>query len=376
MAHLRYYLGPLMTVLGVTGFLLGGAWVWLGVALFPIYMALDMLLPPDHAVRSMKSGLASDLPLYLHVVAIAALYPAFVYSVAAGLNPLHGTGAGWQIVGSVLTLGWLGAVPNVPVVHELWHRRHWLPQRIGQLCNIFFMDLNRDIGHVKTHHLYLDTQVDSDTAERGETVYRFAVRATWAGYADAIHSEAERLRRRGLSAWNWRNRQYLQVVLLIGIPTTCGLIAGWQAAAVCVGAMVIGKVLAESFNYHQHYGLQRLPDAPVQLHHAWNHLGSIVRPVGFEITNHINHHMDSYVRFHDLRPEPDAPQMPSIFYCFLIGFVPPLYFALIAKPRLMDWDRRFATPAERKLARAANAKAGWPNWLETGAAQAGSAMAR
>lgn len=363
MDALRYYLGPAMTALGVVGFLLGGQWIWLGVAFFPLYMILDLALPPDHATRTLKGGFLTDLPMYLHVVCMLALYPAFAYSVASGINSLSGPGAPWQIAGSMLTLGWLGAVPNVPVVHELWHRRHWLPQRIGQFCNVFFMDLNRDIGHVKTHHLFLDTPADSDTAERGENVYHFVVRATLAGYQDAIHSEAERLRRRGLSPWNWRNRGYQQLLLLTSIPLACGWFGGAMAALVCVGGLAIGKTLAESFNYHQHYGLLRLPDAPVQLHHAWNHLGAIVRPVGFEITNHINHHKDSYVRFHDLRPEAKAPQMPSIFWCFLIGFVPPLYFAWIAKPRLRDWDERFASPAERKLAAAANAKAGWPQWL-------------
>jgi hypothetical protein len=32
-------------------------------------------------------------------------------------------------------------------------------------------------------------------------------------------------------------------------------------------------------------------------------------------------------------------------------------------PRLRDWDFRYATPAERAIAAADNAAAGWPNWL-------------
>ncbi len=361
----RYHLGPLTTLGGVVGFLLGGNWVWLGVAGFPLLMALDLLLPPDHARRNMRSGFAADLPLYLHALFLLLLYPAFLYSVMAGINPLTGPGSGWQIAGSIATIGWLSAVPNVPVVHEFWHRRNRFQQRLGYLCNIFFMDLNRDIGHVKTHHLFLDTARDSDTAERGENVYRFVVRATMGGYLDAIHVEAEGLRRRGLSPWNWRNRGYQQLALLIGIPSACAVLGGTMAAVICIGAMLMGKVLAESFNYHQHYGLVRAPDGPIQKHHAWNHLGAVVRPLGFEITNHINHHLDSYTPYHELQPEPEAPQMPSLFLCFVLGFIPPLYFAYIARPRLKDWDRRFATDAERELAMLANQKAGWPNWLDS-----------
>jgi hypothetical protein len=55
--------------------------------------------------------------------------------------------------------------------------------------------------------------------------------------------------------------------------------------------------------------------------------------------------------------------MPSLFVCFLLGLIPPLWFNLVAKPKLKDWDERYATPNERKLAMAANERAGWENWL-------------
>jgi len=32
-------------------------------------------------------------------------------------------------------------------------------------------------------------------------------------------------------------------------------------------------------------------------------------------------------------------------------------------PRLKNWDLNFASPAERVLAREANRRAGWPDWL-------------
>jgi hypothetical protein len=37
-------------------------------------------------------------------------------------------------------------------------------------------------------------------------------------------------------------------------------------------------------------------------------------------------------------------------------------------PRLKDWDLRFADAAEREIAREANRKAGWPDWLDEAAA--------
>jgi alkane 1-monooxygenase len=55
--------------------------------------------------------------------------------------------------------------------------------------------------------------------------------------------------------------------------------------------------------------------------------------------------------------------MPSIVACFLISFVPPLWERFIARPRLENWDRHYASVAEQELAMAANQRAGWPRWL-------------
>lgn len=198
---------------------------------------------------------------------------------------------------------------------------------------------------------------------RGETIYSFAFRATWGAYKDAAEGEAERLRRQGHSVWHWGNRMYQQVGLLALVPLASYLFGGVGAMLLALGALFFSKLLLEGFNYFQHYGLVRVEGSSIQRHHAWNHLGAIARPLGVEITNHINHHIDGYTRFYDLKPEPQMPQMPSLFLCFALGLIPPLWFRFIAKPRLKDWDERFASPAEKKLAMEANAGAGWPQWV-------------
>lgn len=364
MDTLRYFVVPLTTLAGVLGFVLGGESVWLGLATFPILLFFDIVLPADTAPRRVTMPLLADLALYLHGLLMFALYAAFIISVMNGSNPLTGPGSGWQIAGSLLSIGWLSAVPNLPVAHELMHRRHWFPRRMSQWLSTFYGDPNRDIGHVRIHHLFLDTPRDSDTPYRGEILYAFVFRATYGSYADAVHVEAEVLRRRGLSPWHWSNRNYQQILLLLALPGLCGIFAGPMAALVAVLAIIIAKGLVEGFNYFQHYGLVRVDGSPILKHHAWNHLGSVVRPLGVEITNHINHHLDGYTKFYELQPEPEAPQMPSLFLCFLLGLVPPLWFALIAKPRLKDWDQRYASPAERRIAMEANARAGWPQWVD------------
>lgn len=360
MDALRYYLIPLVTACGVIGFYYGGDLVWLGAATFPALMVLDILLPKDYAVRKANPFFA-DLTQYLQLPLMIALYGALIWAVRYGRIDL---GDPSQVLGCVLSAAWLSGVPSLPVSHELMHRRHWLPRRMAQLLATFYGDPNRDIAHVNTHHLYLDTPLDSDTPYRGQTIYSFVISATVGSIKDAMKIESEILRKKGKSPWHFSNRTYQYFALLFALPGLVTYLGGLDLGLVTIASMILGKGIVESFNYFQHYGLVRDPKGPILLHHAWNHMGSVVRPLGCEITNHINHHIDGYTRFYELKPEKDAPQMPSLFVCVVLGLLPPLWVNLIAKPRLKEWDLRYATPEERVLAMSANKKAGWPLWVQ------------
>jgi hypothetical protein len=67
--------------------------------------------------------------------------------------------------------------------------------------------------------------------------------------------------------------------------------------------------------------------------------------------------------FYKLQVHKGAPEMPSVFICAPAAFIPWVWDNLIVKPRLKKWDLEFASPEERKLAREANRRAGWPDWI-------------
>jgi hypothetical protein len=365
---LRYYLVTLVAVAAVAGLCLGDGWVWLGIATFPVLMALDIALPADHKARDVRLPWLAEVPLYLHLPLLLGLWTLFGLRlgnwVGMGVSTLPGGPVtGWQVVGMVLSVAWIGAVPNVPVFHELMHRRHVLPRAMAKVCATVFLDPNRDVGHKLTHHLDLCTPVDSDTPKRGQTIYAFVWQASYGAWKDGVVTSVNSLRKRDYSVFHWKNEVYIQVALLALLAALMYLAAGLIGLGVAATAMVISKILAEGFNYFQHYGMVRVPGTPIRVHHAWNHLGAIIRPLGMEITNHIEHHFDSRHKFFELKPRSDGAQMPSAFLCFVCALVPPVWERAIAKPRLQHWDNNFATPAERELAMAANRKAGWPQWL-------------
>lgn len=360
--YLRYYLCSLTVLAGVVGFMLGGWWMWAGLGTFFVLAALAQVTPRDLRRREFRHPLLADLPLYLHGVLMLALYGAFAWRMQAGLG-VEGTAQAAVLLGAVGSLVWLNAVPNVPIAHELMHRKDWFSRGLAKVMCAFFADAHRDIPHLYTHHIHFDTAADADYAPRGSTVYPFMWRCTRRNFDELLAAARKRREVTGVGLWSPRNFLFWEAALLAAIPLAVGVYGGLLAGLLTLAAQVIAKFFLEALNYLQHYGLVRVPGSATQLHHTWNHLGWLDRTIGYEITTHVDHHIDPDLRFDQLVPHPDAPQMPNLFVCAVSAFIPPLWFKYVAMPRLEDWDRRYASPAERTLARAANREAGWPDWL-------------
>ncbi len=71
------------------------------------------------------------------------------------------------------------------------------------------------------------------------------------------------------------------------------------------------------------------------------------------------------VAYQNLRPYPNAPMMISGYLTtIVIALLPPLWHKLMT-PKVLDWDKNFATPEELELAERANAKSGIPELMQT-----------
>lgn len=357
MDYLKYYLPVLMQLAAMGGLLLGGDWGWVGIATFPLLAVVDSLLPADYSPRRMPSRRLALVPVWLCSVLGPTLYVVLAWVVA------HGELTGWQTVGALLSVAWLSVLPLVPATHELYHQRGALARFVGRYGQVCYLDCTRDIGHVVTHHIHVGTERDSDTAPRGMTLYGFAPKAVIETTLDCQRTECLALERRGFARWSVRHRLWKAIVAQSLFQLAIHAVGGWEANLVALVAMLVARFWIETFNYFQHYGQVRVLGAPIERRHVWNHLQPLSRIMTFEITNHADHHLNSYAPYQALVPDPDAIPMPSVFVCFLAALVPPLWFRGIIRPALKVWDTRFASAEERKLAMAQNARAGWPNWL-------------
>lgn len=356
--YLKFWLIPNgIVAAGIAGFVLGGDWVWLGIATFPILAAIDSFLPRNMKPRRMSNAFLSTAPVWMSAIGSLAIYFFAAHHIATHeLSTM-------QIIGSIASLMWISVVPGGPAAHELWHRRHKPSRMLGQLTQICMFDGIRDIGHIVGHHIDVCTPEDGDTAPRGQTLYWFALHELYVSFRIGFTLENRSLKKRGLSFWNWRNRTWAWLGAQLVFQGLIYLVGGWAGVALTLTGMLAARLWIESFNYFQHYGLIRVPGGKIGNRHVWNHMSELSRIVSFEITNHAGHHQDSYTPYQKLVPHKDQIPMPSLFTCFFVALIPPLWHRKIIMPALKRWDLEYANAEERALAREQNRRAGWPDWL-------------
>jgi p-cymene monooxygenase len=359
MDYVKYYAGVGISAVGLAGFILGGDWLWLGFATFPLVTLLDVALPRDLSMRKITSPFWANVPVYLAALAPIVIFTAFAWRLS------NGSLTGWQIAGGVVSAGWLALVPGIAAQHELFHSRGRLSRMVGRYAQFTLLDGMRDVEHVVYHHIDVSTPLDISTAPRGTSIYAYTPKTVYEVIRVSLKAECDALQKRGFGRWNLRHRLWKIMAIQIVFQSLMFALGGWRAVACTLAAMTMARVWVEMFSYFQHYGQTRVPGTAIGKRHVWNHLGMVTRLVGFELTNHTDHHLDPYAPFYKLRPHREAIPMPSIFICFLAALVPPLWDNLIIKPALRRWDLEFATPAERAVARQQNLHAGWEDWFDT-----------
>lgn len=279
------------------------------------------------------------------------------------------TGLGHHLSGVAIT-ALMTALLGINPAHELTHRT-WdrVSLRIGRLLLAFSFDTVFSIEHVYGHHRYVSTDHDPATAPRGRNVYLHILWSTLAGNLSAWRIERERLQRRRLPVLSWHNAVVRGHLMSLGLVGVAWLMGGPWAVAYFVAGGLGGKAVLEIVNYMEHYGMVRDPSEPVRPRHSWNTNKRLSSWTMFNLTRHSHHHAQGEVPYGDLRPYPDAPMMIGGYLTtMLVALVPPLWHHLMT-PKVLEWDARYASPKEREMAAAANARSGIPAMMGTGTAR-------
>lgn len=375
--HYLKYLGfHVIGLLAAFGMFGGGSGVSKGLlGVVALYILGDAFLGDDTTTPRFTHPRVLTVQLWLALPLVSLIGFAAVWSVAAG-DPL-GAGAliqtltghdalsaraamsvGQHVATFVLTglmIGMLGTIP----AHELTHRT-WDPisMWVGRWLLAFSFDTNFAIEHVYGHHRYVSTVRDPATAPRGRNVYHHIIASTIRGNVSAWRIEADRLRKKHLRLWSHHNAVLRGQLMSLLLLLAAFAMAGWKGMLFFLVCGLWGKALLEIVNYMEHYGMVRKPETPVQPRHSWNTNRRISSWTMFNLTRHSHHHAQGEVPYQDLRPYPEAPMMISGYLTTIIlAMIPPLWHKLMT-PKVLAWDRDYATAEERELASAANQRSG------------------
>lgn len=366
--YLKFFLLPLVGVGGLASILAGGTFTGLGLLGFLIfYIGGDALFGSDTRTPKYRSPWILTVQLWLALPLLALVLFGYIWTLSLG-DPL-GFGAwvsgltGYDVlaaranmgfwnhlaggVQSGLMIGFLGTI----TAHELTHRT-WDPVSllIGRWLLAFSYDTGFAIEHVYGHHRYVSTEHDPATAPRGRNVYWHVLTSTIKGNVSAWNIEADRLIRKHHAVLSPRNAFIRGVLMSVVLVAVAGWMAGWTGVLAFTACALFGKALLEMVNYMEHYGIVRLPDQAVQPRHSWNTNARMSSWAMFNLSRHSHHHAQGEVPYHALMPLSDAPMMISGYVATLVvTLIPPLWHRLMT-PKLVEWDRHYATPEERVLA--------------------------
>ncbi len=374
--YLKFSLFHFVGLFSIAALLAGGRYTTGGLlGVLALYIVGDALGGDDTSTPAFKHPRVLTAQLWLGLPLLAAIVFVSMWTVCSG-DPL-GFGAavhrwtGWHALAArdattfghhvsawVLTglmIGMVGTVTAHELTHRTWDRASMM---IGRWLLAFSFDTSFAIEHVYGHHRYVSTIDDPATAPRGRNVYFHVVASTLRGNGSAWKIESARLRKKRLGVFSVHNaflRGHLASLLLVATAFAMG---GWKAAAFFTACALWGKALLEIVNYLEHYGMVRDPATPVQPRHSWNTNRRVSSWSMFNLTRHSHHHAQGEVPFHQLAPYPDAPMMINGYLTtIVIAMVPPLWHWLMT-PKVLAWDRDFATAQERTLAARANALSG------------------
>lgn len=317
-------------------------WVWGPLVFAYVFIPLiDTILgedennPPEEVVNA----LAED-PFYTRLlhIAVAVYYASFAVSIwffATADLPV------WAMGVVAISAGVFSGT-SLTVGHELGHKTGRWERFSAKLINGLSWYGHFTAEHNNGHHVQVATPEDSASARYDESFYAFMVREAPHGIRRGLRIERQRLAKRGLSFWHWRNESLQCYAVSALIAVVCFAAFGWLAAPFFLIHHFFSWQQLSLANYVEHYGLKRakLPNGryePCRPEHSWNTNHIFSNLLLFHLQRHSDHHSNPMRPYQALRDFKDLPKLPSGYPgCFVLAFIPPLWFRVM-NPKVLAW---------------------------------------
>lgn len=223
---------------------------------------------------------------------------------------------------SVANCGMIAGIAGINVAHELIHRHTKWEKFLGRAILLSVGYLHYEDHHLHIHHKYLCSSKDCTVANLGESLYKYLYRMI----------------PRTLQETYEYNPCKFSIVMIVQalFLSTILLLGGIFPLLFFLVQSAIAIFLLESIEYIEHYGLIRLDDQPISIHHSWNTDTSITNFILLKLQRHSDHHLHAYKRYQTLNNYSEAPTLPTGYAgSLIIALIPKLWFSIM-DPKLYD----------------------------------------
>ena len=375
--NIRYWMAPILILVTLLSVIMGGMFVWVGVALFGVGIILDTatinMHPPgagfDEQGDTMGMPRLQNTVMYIMLPVFALLQVALAWRVyeytsgvpvemgtLLGVLPMQFGITGVELLGAALSTGIFAGI-GIIYGHELSHTKGF-SFVISRLMMGLSGSAHFAYAHVYNHHLELAHQDDPATSPRGRSIYKHFWLSHMGQSKFLYRMEQTRLAKLGKPFISLENRWIRGY--LMSLPTI--VLFAWAGGFVGVAAMflvwAISNFELEALNYMEHYGLIREKGQPIDYRHSWDNSNLFSAWFFIEIGRQGDHHDRGETHFWELDEVGSPDGQWGYFTEFVVALIPPLYHSVMKK-KLATWDRDFATEGERQIAAKINDQAGY-----------------
>ena len=375
LVNLQYLVLPVSLVLTLFGIVVGGLWVWTGLALLIAAFVTDTLVTSHtQGTGYDKNGKSLASPIFLNsllygavplsiLLFIAVAWRANEYVMGIPINiievgglTIHQGTTGLELNGAMMSAAvWLGLA--ISIWHEIGHRggssfviARWMMAFVGSA--------HFPYAHIYDHHLSLGLERDPATPPRGRNVYMHFILSYYGQCKYLFKLENERLTNSNRSYFSLRNAWIRGWLMSVPVIVLFWVAGGWLGLGVLLYLWIIPNFELEALNYLEHYGLIREEGKPYGPRHSWCTTTAFSDMLFFEIGRHSDHHERGETEFWNLKSL-GAPNMGKGYLPMLVlALIPPLWHRYM-KHVLAEWDEKYATEGERQIAKKLNQQIGY-----------------
>ncbi len=366
--YIKYFTPSFFAIILMFFYLQGVFYPTICLLVYSVVLIVGDLFIKDTQIQKFSYPQILDLSIYINLP-ILFVFVFFVVSIFCNYLPI------WYIDGfkiilnidfmqlkesfnwidkvsiithTALTIGSLGTV----AAHELTHRKKdKFDMFIGNWLLSFSWDCNFAVEHVYGHHKNVCLPEDPASAKRGENIYWFILKGIVTEQISGWEIEKNRLQRKKLSLFSMQNRMITGYMRSLSITILIFMFGGIVGILTFLICSIFAKVLLESINYIEHYGLVRQRNKPVRMRHSWNSNHFFSSVYLYNVTRHSDHHRNTNLKFWELKPtDEDAPMLPYGYLTMLyLALFFPFFYKRIMKKELIKWDQNYANDFEKNL---------------------------